>query len=198
MALNWYVLRTRPRSEYLAARALEREGFERYFPQLVTSKRGAGRTEMPLFPGYLFVRYDFNDATRASVQRLSGILGWVKFNGHAPSIPDEVVAEIDRRVESVNRAGGLWRRFRIGDKVRVVSGKMEGLAQVLEEPDSARSPVRVLLEFMGRLVPAQVPWHSLQPVYETSLPTGHHHLQRRTRGKGRWIRGFGPRGGPTP
>ena len=195
MALHWYALRTRPQSEYLAARSLERDGLEQFFPRLVINRQGSGRTEMPMFPGYLFVRYDFDDTKQSSVGRLPGILGWVKFDGLMPSIPDEVVTEISRRVESINEAGGLWRRFRIGEKVRVVSGKIEGLAQILEEPNTAISPVRVLLEFMGRMVQAQVPWHTLQPVYEDPLSAIYNRPQRRTRGKGRWIKGFGPRRG---
>jgi hypothetical protein len=107
-----------------------------------------------------------------------------------PPIPDEAIAELRERVEVRHREGGLWGRFRTGQQVRVISPGIETFAEVVEEARSPRHRVRVLLEFMGRLVEAQVPYESLWPADHDSGET--HHLPRRTRGKGRWIRGFGP------
>ena len=45
-------------------------------------------------------------------------------------------------------------------------------------------------EFMGRLIQAQVPWSDLQPVQDR--PPEKARIPRRTRGQGRWVRGFGP------
>ena len=75
--------------------------------------------------------------------------------------------------------------------VRIVSKTMESVAQVVDQPKSSQGRVKVFLEFMGRLVPAQVPWEQLQPIDNDPLET----LQtpRRTRGGGRWVKGSGPR-----
>ena len=193
MTKRWYVIRAKPQCEYLAADALGRDGFELFFPRVQTPRPRAGRADMPLFPGYLFLRYDQERQDWPSVRRLPGILGWVRFNGVVPPVPDEVIAELAHRVEAINGGGGLWARFQPGDKVRVVSGNMESLAEVLEEPRSPQDRVRVLLDFMGRLVPAEVPWLNLQPISQTLITNPHRGGRRRTRGKGRWIRGSGPR-----
>ena len=86
----------------------------------------------------------------------------------------------------------MWEKFESGQVVQVSHGKIEGLATVLESPSSPESRVNVLLDFMGRQVRAEVPWLSL-----TAAPENNHDVaqgrRRRTRGRGRWINGFGPR-----
>ena len=192
MALRWYVVRTKPRSEYVAARALRREGYEHLFPRVVAPQRRFGRPETPLFPGYLFVRWDVDGGLWPPIARLPGILGLLRFEGILPPVPDEIMGELARRVESINERGGLWTRFKRGQAVRVVSGKLESLARVVDEPRSPSSRVRVLMDFMGQLVSAEVPGGDLRPVEgppDVDMRWGH----RRTRGRGRWVRGLGPR-----
>ncbi len=191
MALNWYVVRTKPRSEYIAANVLGVEGYEHFFPRIQAAQKRSGREEIPLFPGYLFVRCDVDRGQWPAIGLLPGVLGWVRFDGVASSIADDIVDELARRVESINDNGGLWIRYKPGQKVRVVSGQFESLAQVAEEPTSSDSKVRVLLEFMGQLVSAEVPWSDLHIAPEDSLGDANHGGRRRTRGKGRWIRNRG-------
>jgi transcription antitermination factor NusG len=125
-----------------------------------------------------------------SFRRVHRITGWVRFGGEIPCLADEVVAELMERWETINRQGGALRRFPPGEKVRIVSGSLQGLAQVVEEAKSPQARAKVLLQFMGRLVHAQVPWESLRPLDDQ--PVDITRIPRRTRGGGRWIRGFGP------
>ena len=198
MTRSWHVVRTKPRSEYRAAAALEREGFELFLPLIQTLRPQGGYTKAPLFPGYIFLRYDWENQEWPSVRTLPGIFGWLRLGGVVPSVPDEVITGLVQRSEAINQGGGLWTRFRRGQRVRVVSDKIESLAQVLEEPSSPEARVRVLLQFMGRMVSAQVPWSSLQPLHGAQAAVGpEDRATRRTRGGGRWIRSFGPRAATT-
>lgn len=193
MTQGWYLVRTKPMSEYLAAAALERDGYELCFPRVQSPRPRTGHTDTPLFPGYLFVHQDRNGSGLPAINRISGLIGWVRFDDVVPTVPDEVITGLERRVEAINRGGGHWRRYQPGERVRVVSGKMESLAEVLKEPSSPQSRVSVLLEFMGRLVPARVPWQDLRRIEDDSAYAQRARPPRRTRGNGRWVRGFGPR-----
>ena len=123
---------------------------------------------------------------------------WVSFGGVIPSIPDRVVSEVAERVSQINNDdGGLWRRFKPGEKVRIVSNSVESLAEVVDAPKSPQDRVKVLMQFMGRLVSAQVPWGDISPVEGETSPTVSQRPPRRTRGKGRWIRGFESPAGKT-
>ena len=100
------------------------------------------------------------------------------------------MSQLMRRVSEINGQGGLWRRFKVGDRVKVISDTVEGLGEVISEGKTSQARVQVLLQFMGRLIRAQVPWEHLwhvegQPVDQPKAP-------RRTRGRGRWIRGLQP------
>ena len=192
MSHHWYVIRSKPQSEGLAAASLDGEGLELFFPRVQTPSLGGARTRIPLFPGYLFVRYDMESEFAPSVRRLPGVLGWVSFDGVAPSVSDEVVAELTRRVDAINGEGGLWTRFGPGDRVRVVTDKLDSLAEVVEDAKSPESRVRVLLQFMGRQVPAEIPWRNLQALHRDSGSNEYRRRPRRTRGGGRWIRGARP------
>ncbi|MQF67767.1 hypothetical protein FIM07_04945 [SAR202 cluster bacterium AD-802-F09_MRT_200m] len=191
MANRWFVARTEPRAEFLAADELARDGFEIFFPHINARHLRHGESEVPLFPGYMFIRWDTETAGWPAFRPGHRLAGWVKFDDEVPSIPDEVVAELVGRWDEIKEAGGLWRRFQHGQKVRVVSGALESLAEVLEAPKSPQGRVRILMEFMGRMISAQVDPQDLQAL--ESEPFESNRAPRRTRGRGRWINGFGSR-----
>lgn len=194
MALNWYVLRTEPRAEYLAADELRQDGLEVYLPLVGGPHKRPGHVDAPLFPGYLFLRCDLEADGGPPLRQAHRVLGWIKFGGEVPAIPDEVMSELTSRIEITNQQGGLWRRFRVGERVRIVSKSLETFAEIVEEPKSPRARVKVLLSFMGRIIAGEVPWEDLHPVDDNW--TEQQRAPRRTRGNGRWINGFGPR--PVP
>lgn len=189
---NWYLVQTRSMSEYTAAAAMEKHGYELYFPRMRTPKPRRGHDDTPLFPGYLFVKSDKTSSRLPSIQTISGLIGWVQFDGIAPSIPDKVISELDKRLNLINQTGGYWTRFRRGEQVRVSSGMMDTLAEILEEPKSPESTAQVLLNFMGRLVPTRVPWQDLRSIGDGEAISYLARPPRRTRGRKRWIHGFGP------
>lgn len=191
MDSNWHVIRTEPRAEYLAADELDRDGFEVFFPRIKVAHPRCGHSDTPIFPGYLFLRLDAQMEGWPVFRPRHRVVNWVRFGDEIPSLPDDAVAELRQRVDTINGEGGLWRGFKPGDKVRVISNTIQGLAEVIEGAKSPQGRVKVLLEFMGRLVRAQIPWDALRPVEEES-EKGRRPL-RRTRGGGRWIAGFGLR-----
>lgn len=191
MGMQWYVVRTKARSEMLAARELERDGIEYYLPLVKRPNLETSPSESPLFPGYLFLRCNLESTSWPSFRVGQSTLGLVSFRGEIPSLPDEVVASLRERCELINEEGGIWRRYNPGDMVQVISSTIQGLAQVVEDGKTAQSPVRVLLQFLDRLIPAQIPRSDLQPTDQASERQPR--PPRRTRGGRRWIQGFGPR-----
>ena len=191
MGHRWYVVRTKPRSELLAANELRDDELEIFSP-IVTSLSDQGRsTALPLFPGYIFVRFDMDSVGWPSFRYGQSVLGFLNFNGEVPSLPDEVIFELKQRCENLNQNGGIWKRYRPGDWVQLVSSTIQGIAEVVEDSKSANGPVKVLLQLFARSVPAQVSRHDIQPFDEPS--NKHDRQPRRTRGGGRWIQGIGPR-----
>ena len=187
---KWYIIRTEPQADFLAASELINAGFEIFSPRVKSNQAKNIPLFAPLFPGYLFLKWDIEGEGKPSFHGAPHVSGWVNFEGVSPAVPDKVITELANRVEHINNEGGLWRRFEPGDKVRVVSGTLDGLGEVVEYSSSPQSRVRVLMQFMGRLVSAQVPWNNLEPLEER--PMQRVKPPRRTRGRGRWINNVRP------
>ena len=186
---GWYLARTKPMSEYVAADSLARRGYRLFLPLVKTPRPRAGRNDAPLFPGYIFVHRDIQE-TLPPIGQMAGFIGWVEFDGSLASLSDQAAEQLRERVRAIDDVGGHWERYKRGQQVRLVSGEIESLAEILEEPKSPNAPVQVLMSFMGRRVPAKVPWGQIQPL---NITPDNRPLSRRTRGRGRWIKGFGPR-----
>ena len=61
-SMPWYAIQTKPRKERVVQAALDRAGIEAYCPRIQMPFGPAKRKslkEVPLFPGYLFARFDF-------------------------------------------------------------------------------------------------------------------------------------------
>ena len=190
IAPRWYVVRTKPRSETLAALELNRQDVEIFSPLI-----NNGQTPTPLFPGYIFMRSDDENQDWPSFRNSQNILGLLNFDGDAPWLPEQVIEELKSRCEGLNEVGGIWRTYQPGDWVQVVNSTLQGMAQVIEDGKSSNSPVRVLLHLFERLVPVQVSRQNLQPLENAPKKN---FAPRRTRGSRRWIRGFGERALATP
>lgn len=191
MGHRWYVVRTKPRSEFLAANELARSNnIEVFFPIVKSYTVQSDPVATPLFPGYILIRLDPDTDRWPSFGVGQHAMGLVNFDGEAPWLPDEVIGELKQRCDNINQTGGIWRRYQPGDWVSVVTSTIHGVAQVVDDGKTAQTSVRILMRLFGRLVPTQVPRHSLQPSEE---PFNKTHAPRRTRGKERWIKGFEPR-----
>lgn len=88
-ALPWRVIQTRSRSEKKAAAFIKAMGAPVYLPLIKTKKQWSDRVKLveePLFPGYLFARFD--EAQRYPLLNMPGIVRIVSFGGTYASIPD--------------------------------------------------------------------------------------------------------------
>jgi len=191
MPHKWSVLRTKPNSDLIAVQSLNRAGYTCFHPRIKLID--SNRKQFSLFPGYLFVM-DAADPTHWSKAiKLPGVLGWLKFDAIIASLSDEIIQTIKKRVQQINIKGTRLKSFYKDQVVRIDSGKFESLAQVLKTPKPTNSKVRVALNFMGQIVNTDIPIKHVQNVSEEMISQFNMRGKRRTRGKNRWINGFGPR-----
>ena len=185
MEARWYILRTYPRVEMHAVRELEQDGYETFLPLVPAHYPNKNQVQVPLFPGYLFVKWDSNTQEWPKFRSSNRIFGWIKFDNEIPSLPNETVLDLISHLDSLDRTGGRWHNFEIGERVEVVSGTIIGMAEITESVKSPNSSVKVLLEFMGGLVRAEIPFKDLRPI--ECNPGIKEKIPRRTRGRGRWV-----------
>src|SRR5271169_576310 len=129
----WFALQVRSRYEAGVADQLSRQGYDRFLPLYKVRKRWSDRikeVDAPLFPGYLFCR--FNPQDRLPILKTPGVIQIVGFKT-GPAVVDE--AEI-RSIQTVVAAGvphQPWPFLAAGDRVRIESGPLLGLEGILTE-----------------------------------------------------------------
>jgi transcriptional antiterminator RfaH len=148
----WYCVRSQPKHEHIATANLRRHlDLDVFHPRIRfkrATKRGPVWTTESLFPNYLFARFDWK-AHLSNVQHTGGVAGVVHFGTFWPTVPADVVAELQQNVgEDETRI--IEETLRIGEEIHVVGGSFDGFRAIVTRVIPARQRVAVLLEFLGR------------------------------------------------
>ncbi|MCK6455379.1 MAG: antitermination protein NusG [Phycisphaerae bacterium] len=152
---RWWVAHTRSRHEKVLAEHLDRLGIACYLPlcRRVTRSRRTrriSRSEVPVFPGYLFFVGD--DEQRHRAMSTNHIAQTIAVSDQTTLIHQ--LLQVDRALRSgepITRSA----RLAAGDAVRVIAGPLHGLEGVVVR---WRSRVRVVLnvETLGQSVSIEV------------------------------------------
>jgi len=125
MRPHWYAAYTLPRHEKSVADRLKSQDVETYlhlYSLVRTWNRRRVEVELPLFPGYVFVRMIITDRVRVLAH--PGVIRLVGFNGTAVALPD---GEIERLRSSL----ATWKAepypfLTAGKQVKIKSGPFVG------------------------------------------------------------------------
>ena len=153
---SWYAVNTKTRSEAIACASLERHGVEVFLPMLREQKllRGkCGPTTSPLFPRYLFAKFDVSSQLRA-VTYARGVKSIVTF-GSGPSMVDESIIHAIRSQATNGVIEISEDRFSSGQIVRIQDGPLCGLEAVFEKKLNGTSRAVLLLKaisFQARVI----------------------------------------------
>lgn len=147
----WYVAETLPRLEGVAQSRLTQQGFASFCPRFRRTRRHARRTDqviVPLFPGYLFVRFDRDRDPWRSINGTRGVKRLVGCDrGYPRSMPEPAMAEIMARCDG-EMVHGILPSLQPGQSVRLISGPFADMLGEITELDN-HGRVRVLLDLLG-------------------------------------------------
>jgi len=164
----WYAMRSKPRKEDVLWRQLRAQGFEVFYPRVrVHRVNPRARKLEPYFPGYMFVQADLGDTGLSRFQWMPHSLGLVSFGGEPSTVPDNLIAEIRKRVEAIAAAGGeVFDGLKAGDTVRIQEGPFRGYEAIFDARLPGTERVRVLLEFLGnqRKIPVELNASQIQQI----------------------------------
>ncbi|AGK56619.1 NusG antitermination factor [Hyphomicrobium denitrificans 1NES1] len=147
----WIVVNTQANREFIAASNLKNQGYDVYAPVIRKQTRHARICReilAPLFPGYLFVRWNAPDMRWRPILSTVGIRTIVR-NGDEPGRLD---GEIVEALKARERDGVVTRAAsprEIGQTVRFACGPFDGLAaEIIELCD--RDRLVVLMTLLNR------------------------------------------------
>ena len=127
----WYAVYTRHQHEKAIAQILSAKGLEVFLPLYNATRRWKDRTmhlSLPLFPCYLFLRG--MEERRLEVVTTPGIVSVLSINGEPAAIPESEIESVRKVIEWGNRVEP-HPFLRCGDRVRVISGALQGLEGIL-------------------------------------------------------------------
>jgi transcription elongation factor/antiterminator RfaH len=128
---SWYALYTRPRHEKQVFEELANRDIEAFLPTYKVRRRWSDRykiVEEPLFKNYLFVQMSLDRSH--DTLRPYGAVSFITFDGQPAQIPENEIAAIRQLVESA-LPYNPHPYLKVGRKVRVTSGPLEGCEGIL-------------------------------------------------------------------
>jgi transcription termination/antitermination protein NusG len=129
--LLWFAVYTCVNRERRVAEQLGARGIEHFLPQYESERKWKDRVvrlQMPLFPGYLFVRAALRN--RLTVLQVPGVAQVVGFGGLPAAVPPEDLERVRDFLRQGFRAEP-HRFLKVGRRVRVKSGPLEGMEGIV-------------------------------------------------------------------
>ena len=149
---SWYVVKTKPHSEFKAINFLKSKNIVVFMPKLLVTVSHARQVKevlRPLFPSYFFTYINVDQSFRL-IKNTIGVKGLLSF-GEIPS----TVAESEMRClfDNTDNNGIIKKlsisKFKIGQKVSLDKGLFKGKIGSFYSL-SAKERIFILLDFFGR------------------------------------------------
>ena len=160
---RWYATYTSANHEKRVARQLAERGVEHFLPLYQSSRCWKDRRvelELPLFPGYVFVRLALRD--RLLVLQVPSVVRLVGFNGTPSPMADQ---EVDgfRQAFSEGVRAEPHPYLRVGRRVCIIAGPLAGREGILRRWKGALRVV-LSLELIQRSILVDVDASTVVPV----------------------------------
>lgn len=162
--LKWHALYTYPRHERCVAQQIEQRNISCFLPLYRSVRRWKDRRkelELALFPGYVFVQLALKDRYR--VLQLPSAVGLVSFSGEPAVLPEAEIEALRDRLSRGGRSVEPHPYLRVGRRVRVCAGPMQGLEGIIVRRKD-RCRVVFSLDLIMRSVAVEVDETDVEPV----------------------------------
>lgn len=152
---RWYAAWTRARHEKRVAEQLSGRSIEAFLPLYSAVHRwrnGLAHLELPLFPGYLFVRIALRD--QLPVLQVPGVVRLVGFSTCPAALPQEEIERLRKGLVAGARVEP-HAHLSVGQRVQIVRGAFAGLEGFLLQK-KGRLRVVVSVELIQRAMALEV------------------------------------------
>jgi len=163
MSKEWFILQFKPNSHQKAEKSLNRQGFETFLPLHDTTSRKCSRfinTSKPLFPGYMFIRFDKEKSKWHKINNTYGVSSLVTFNSTLKSISATFIDSLMKRYDISGKLLPIG-ELKKGDQVKVLNGPFANFIATVEEYENDQR-IWILMDLMGRKSKIQAHLDTLQ------------------------------------
>ena len=157
LSRSWYVLHTKSRFENVVYEGLLRKSMEVFLPKIkIKSKRRDRKLliQVPLFPGYLFVKTDLHPYEHIEIVKTTGAVRLVGNKGGPVPVPQDAIESLKIMVVC-DQPVTTGMRFKKGDRVMVVHGSFAGITGTFVQY-RGKGRVIVNIEALGQYAAVEV------------------------------------------
>ncbi len=162
---RWYALHTRSRFESVVNDGLVKKKVEVYLPRITVPSKRRDRRKMiqiPLFPGYIFVRTDLNPYQQLEIVKTVGVVRFIGNREGPLPVGDEAIASLKIMVAS-DQEIITGHKLRQGDLVRVIAGPMAGVIGTFVRY-RGQGRVVVNIEALGQYAAVEIDMDAVEPL----------------------------------
>jgi transcription antitermination factor NusG len=162
---KWFAVQTRARHEKVVAQRLGDKGMGTFLPLVRQVHCWSDRqktVELPLFGCYVFVKLVPQNQERQRVLLVDGVLKFVGSIGEGTSIPDEQIDAI-RTLVKQGLPYSSHPFLKIGQRVRIRSGALDGVEGVLVSRSGERSLI-ISLDAIQRSLAVRIEGYDVEPI----------------------------------
>jgi len=124
--------------------------------------RGGKRYEMDrkVFPGYILIQMSLSDDAYKLVKSTSGVTGFVQSGNKPVPLEEYEVRRILTNLETSKEAPKVsWNK---GDAIRVVEGPFSDFSGKIEEVNTEKEKLKVLINIFGRDTPVELDFSQVE------------------------------------
>lgn len=114
--------------------------------------------ENKVYPCYVFVKMIYTDETWYVVRNIRGCTGFVGPGSKPVPLTDAEVYRMGVETRTVKVS------YSVGDSVRIIDGPLEDFVGVVEELDTDKNYVRVVVSMFGRETPVELELAQAEPI----------------------------------
>ena len=176
MTKQWYVIRVasnreeRVRDNLLVAvrsKGLEEKVTSVLVPtETVTEIKGGKKrvVHRKIYPGYIMVEMELDDETWFLVKETPGIGDFVGPDRSPQPMADHEVESILTGMKETEERPQLKIEYNVGDRVKIRDGPFSNFNGIVDEVNSAKGMVRVIVTIFGRETPVDMEYWQVEPV----------------------------------
>jgi transcription antitermination factor NusG len=160
---SWYAIQTWPRFEKKVAAEFQRKDVEAFLPLFSSKRQWSDRrcvVQLPLFPGYVFVRIAPGPSARIPILRTNGVTSFVGVRGIGIPIQN---SEIDSVRLLLDRGVAFQQHpfLNLGQRVRVRGGSLDSVEGILLAKNDDLSLV-VSIEIIKRSISIRISGYQVE------------------------------------